>query len=289
MNISMSGIEFEKHHPLVQIVRVPLLQSLRVMPYPVAHKLLIKWSSDARDACRWARTHKALEMMYTFPERRKRGDTSSGDVFWQTFLSNARAIRNRLKLVEHLLKNLIIERSEKAKPPRLLSLGSGSGRSVFEAIASLDGKVPVKAALLDSSRSAIKFSRGLSEAILGDGAMNSLQWVCTRTEDVGSCLVDFFPDIVEMVGLLDYFEESKAKDLFRLIHKNLSTGGWFVVSNVIPNLERRFVDKVVGWPLIYREPPELKKLVIESGFNEEGVSLFVEPLRIYAIAVCQKR
>lgn len=288
MDISISGIDFEKHNLLKQIVRVPLVWFLGILPPKISHRLFTEWSNDAKQASRWAKTYKALEIIYTFPERRVRGEVSIGDIFWQTILSNARAVRNRLKLIEHLLKNLIVERSVKTEPVRILSLGSGAGRALIETVATLDREVSVKVAYFDRSRSAIKFSQRLSKEIIGDEKQNNFQWVCTKTENLQDSFTDFSPDIVEMVGLLDYFDEAGTKELFRLIYKHLSPNGYFIVSNVMPNIERPVVTNVVKWPLIYRMPNQLEDLLIDGGFEKGKIELFVEPLKIHAIAVCRK-
>ena len=288
MTIPIEGIDFEKHSPFVQVIRVPLLRFFRFLPLSLSHKLFVNFSEDAKVAFRWAKTYKALEMMYTFPKRRAKGQISIADIFWQTFLSNARAVRNRLKLVEQILSSLIIERSERTNSVQILSIGSGSGRSIFEAIAALSAQVPFKATLLDNSQSALRFSQRLSKKIINDGQQNNFKWLCTKTEGLSDALAGFSSDIVEMVGLLDYFNDRNARDLFRLIYKHLSSGGWFMVSNVMPNIERPFVDRVVGWPLIYRQPDQLKDLLIKSGFNKDQIKLFIEPLKIYVVALCQK-
>jgi len=288
MNISLDGIEFERHSLVVRAIRVPILYFLRIVPFTVSQKLFTGWSKDARQASHWAKTYKALEIIYTFPERRAKGAVSLGDIFWQTFLSNARAVRNRLKLVEQMLSGLIIERSKRANSVRILSIGCGSGRSIFGAIAALNGQVSVKATLLDNSQSALKFSQQLSKKLISDGEQNDFEWIYTKTEGLPATLTGFSSDIIEMVGLLDYFNESDARYLFRLIYKHLSSDGWFIVSNVIPNIERPFVDRVVGWPLTYRRPGQLKNLLVESGFDKNRVRLFIEPLKIYTVALCQK-
>ncbi len=288
MDVSMNKIDFEKNSFFVQIIRIPLIFFLRILPSAMSHRLFIKWSSDARNASRWKRTYKALEIMYTFPERRRKREVSRRDIFWETLLDNARAVRNRLKLTEQILKNLIIECSKKTNPVQVLSLGSGSGRSLIETVAALDREISVRATLLDRSRGAIKFSQNLARKIITNGKLNNFQWACNRSEELPNFLKNYSPDIVEMVGFLDYFNDVEAIKLFRLINQHLSSGGWFIVSNIIPNLEAPFVTKGVKWPLVYRTSTQLKEILRGGGFGERKIELFIEPLKIYTIAVCQK-
>jgi hypothetical protein len=288
MDISVEKIDFEKHNPLVRIIRVPLIRLLVILPYGISRRLFTRWSKDAKQAWRWAKTYKALEVMYTFPERRAKGDVSLGDIFWHGILSGPRAVRNRLKLIEHLLENLILGQPAKNKPVRILSLGSGAGRSIIETIAGLDGQIPVRVVYFDRSRGAVRFSQRLSKEILGQEKSDDFQWVCSDIKNLPDYLTGFSPDIVEMVGFLDYFSDADAIALFRLIYQHISCGGWFIVSNINPNREASFVEKTVEWPLVYRQSNHLEKLLTDSGFSREKVKLFIEPLKVFTVAVCQK-
>ena len=102
-------------------------------------------------------------------------------------------------------------------------------------------------------------------------------------------LRDCSPDIVEMVGLLDYFDRAEAEKLFESVYRHLKVGGWFIVSNVLPNPEQEYVREVVGWSLVYRTLDELRDLAAGAGFAKEHVQLIVEPMKVYAIAACQKQ
>lgn len=290
MKAAIDEIGFERHSFFINLIRIPVMWFLGLLPSRVSHKVFISWSKDAREASRWAKTYKSLEVMYTFLERQKEGQVSLGDVFWETFLSNARAIRNRLRLTEKLLKKLIIENSKKGTAVQVLSLGSGSGRSLFEAIAEINRKFPMKITLLDRSRKALLFSQILLGKIIKGRSQNTFQWVHAKINGFSDFLMDSASniDIMEMVGLLDYFENTEAVELFQLIHQALSFNGILLVSNIIPNIERPFITKGIKWCLIYRTPAQLKDLLVEGGFSEEGIKLFVEPLGIYAIAVCRK-
>lgn len=290
MKIQMqtNGIDFERHHPLVRVLRLPLIWFLGMLPSAISHKLFISWSDDAAKASHWAKSYKAMEVMYTFPERRRAGKASWGDIFWETILSNARSIRNRLLLTEKLIKDRINDFSKEKVPVRILSLGCGSGRSLLETVASLNSTISVNATFLDRSHNAIRCSKELARTVVKNGRHNELHWVCKKTEEFPAFLSEFSPHIVEMVGLLDYFSDLEVVDLFQLIHRSLSLGGWFLVSNIIPNAESPFVTKGIKWPLIHRTPEQLGRLLSESGFPEDEVTVFVEPLMVHAIGVGRK-
>ncbi len=280
--------EFERHSWVTKIVRIPIVWALGALPTQISRALFLAFSGpngDARIACRWSATYKPLERMYTFYERKAKGETNISDNFWQLFLDNARAIRNRLKLFERQLLKTIQEMGHKKSKVNLLSLGSGSARGVFEIINSLNGQYPIRVKLIDMSRRALNFSKKLALSY-GINDIEAHRDLAQNLEKY--CNKDFQPDIVEMVGLLDYFPQKEALKLMREIYKVLSPGGWFLVSNIIPNLETPFVTKDINWPLIHRKPIVVQELLLESGFRKENVELFVEPLRVYVLTVAKK-
>lgn len=279
---------FERRGWVTKIVRIPIVWALGILPTWIGRKLFLAFggpNGDARVACRWPATYKPLERMYTFYERKAKGETNISDNFWELFLDNARAIRNRLKLFERQLLKTIQETGQKKGKVNLLSLGSGSARGVFEIINSLNGQYPIRVKLIDMSKRALNFSKKLALSY----GINDIEQHRDLAQNLEKyCDKDFQPDIVEMVGLLDYFPQKEALKLMREIYKVLSPGGWFLVSNIMPNLETPFVTKDINWPLIYRKPIVVQELLLESSFRKENVKLFVEPLRVYVLAVAKK-
>jgi len=288
MNITTNDSDFERHNFFVNLVRIPLFWFFDFLPTSILNKLFVAFGEKTKEVFSKAKTYQALEIMYTFPERKKRGQASWFDILWDALLYNSKAVRNRLRFVKRVLKGIITQKSKEDKPVRIFSVGSGSGRSILETISSFDDEVPIEAIFFDKSQSALRFSQQLTKEIVGNGAQINFQWVCAKTEKLEDLILRFSPDIVEMVGILDYFNDSDAKGLFRLIQQCLASDGWFIVSNVRPNIEAVFVTKAVRWPLIYRTSEQLQNLLINGGFGRDKIRLFIEPLEIYTIAVCQK-
>lgn len=278
---------FETHSWVTEIFRIPIIWILNALPMQIGRALFLGFSGpngDARIAFRWAATYMPLERMYTFWERKARGRTNVSDNFWELFLSNARAIRNRLKLLEQELPKAIQEIARRKERVNLLSLGSGSARAILETINGLNGGYPVRVKLIDASRRAINFSKKLALSY----GVDDIEWYRDLAQNLEKYCKDFQPDIVEMVGLLDYFSHEEALELIRKIYKILSRRSWFLISNIIPNSEAPFVSGAINWPLIYRTPTEIGELLLESGFRGENTKVLVEPLRVYALAVAKK-
>ena len=93
-------------------------------------------------------------------------------------------------------------------------------------------------------------------------------------------------NLIEMVGLLDYFDDEKIKQTMMSIYNVLYDGGVLVTANIAPNSEQKFVTNVVGWSMIYRQPEEFLKLVASVPFGK--VIKQVEPLGVHTVVTAIK-
>jgi len=282
------NLKYETNKWTTNLLRVPSLLILDVLPKKLAQTIFLAFSKvdgDPKTVFRSATTYEALEKLYTFQDRRARGETTVSDFFWENFLNNARAIRNRLKLVKRELHIAIVNVHQGNEPIRILSLGGGSARAVFEVVRALNGIQPVNVKLIDMSRDAVNYSKELATKF----DLNSqIEWHQGYAQNLERYCKNFHPHIVEMVGMLDYFTREQAIDLLTKIHKKLLPGGWLITCNIRPNLESPFVTKGINWPMTYREPAELADILIKGGFSENQSKIIYEPLGIHGLAVAQK-
>ena len=95
-------------------------------------------------------------------------------------------------------------------------------------------------------------------------------------------------DLIEMVGLLDYFDNQKTLELFKLIFTVLSKSGVLVTANINHNKEIKFITKVIGWPMYYKTPDELSGLLVLAGFKDEKLIAYTEPFEIHTVVVAKK-
>lgn len=175
----------------------------------------------------------------------------------------------------------------------LLSLGAGSARAVIETRAALAGARPditVEALLVDVNPRALKYAQELAERF---GVEKSFQTVRLKAEEfverLPETLLAHPPDLVEMVGLLDYFRFDHAVDLVSGIREILKPEGICLLGNAQDNWERPFVMKATRWlPIFYRSPQELGQVVTDAGFASEECGILMEPHQIHMIAVCKK-
>lgn len=258
------------------------------LPVSISELILKKSSDQAAKVHRHAKTHKALDTMYDIGEKLHLTDGIVKNVIEHTWfnMTNPRAARNRLKLIKKLIKEEIIEHYDKT-PDNLdiLSIASGSSRAIIEAVNEVKQEgydiSKIKISLLDKNKAALDSSVSyLDKYKLG------LRELCL-INDKGRNFTNYFkdkkPDIIEVVGLFDYLNDEKANLLLKLIYNNIANGGVLLMGNIRTNRERKFVEKVMNWHMIYREPEDLKGIIGEAGFNTDKVKIYYEPLQIHGI------
>jgi len=283
--------DFERKN-ILEPVRILTMTVLGFLPESIDRKIFLAFSgnnsnSDAKKVVSSAASAQAVEIVYTFRERQKNGQTKAMDNFWFDFLLNTRALRNRMILVKRIIASLIQKVSENKEAVNILSLGCGSTRAVLEVVASLSRSKNIFLKLIDINRSAIRISKNLAHSLNLD--INKISWEIGKAECVQNYCCDFHPDIVEVVGLLDYFPTERAVNLISLVKEVIAPNGWLICGNIIPNLESKFVQKGIGWPImIYRKPNELREVVAKGGFPLNQIQIVLEPLHIHAVAVAQK-
>jgi O-methyltransferase involved in polyketide biosynthesis len=95
--------------------------------------------------------------------------------------------------------------------------------------------------------------------------------------------------LFEMAGLLDYFDDTKAERFFAQLAEWMRPGDVFCVSNVVPNRERPFVEKVVRWRgMYYRSPGVLRNLLTAGGFLPNEIEMVQDATGVHSIATVTK-
>jgi len=253
------------------------------------NSLVSKTHHGANVVIKKAASHEAIETLYQsgYPHLTK--NVFQAIARWIWFGTNCTvAAQNRLILVKDILKTTIQSRVKIGESIDLLSIASGSARAVVEAIndAHISGSARVHVTFLDKSPAALEYSTQLTSK-LPKGF--ELRWV----EDTASSFPKYFneqnkPNIVEMVGLLDYFEPPQVVKVLSAIYQNMSKGGTMIIANISDNKERKFVTNLVGWKMVYRNAEELIDLALESGFEASKMRSIYEPQGIHHILVAIK-
>jgi len=231
----------------------------------------------------------ALETTYNFSQ----GEGSNSVVrtidHWWMNIRNAQAVRNRLKIAKRELKKAIVEqaRAKKGKV-EIVSLAAGSAQAVIEVISELQNSqsvpntISVRALLVDIDTTALRYAQKLAEQ------HNVSHLIETKEDNVlrfdhALKKLDCSPDIVEMMGLLDYLDDKLAVLLIKKIHRVLPKNGIFLTCHIHPNSEEFFVRNVVNWNMLYRSVRKLNELIVDGGFRD--ISVHTEPHNIHSVAV----
>lgn len=264
---------------------VPILNNL---PKDFKHKIK-KTNEAASEVIDNVTNHNALEVLYS------KGNLFSTKKFLKKIfqhvwfnVDNSKGVRNRLKLVRRELKRHLQEISSSDKEINIISIASGSSRAVIETINEgryLDG-TKLSVTFLDKNPEAIKYSKGLSETISHENI--DLEWINDTVGNYLRGLPNKKFDVVEIVGLLDYFSDEKVVETFKGIHNILQDGGIVITANINHNKEEKFITNVIDWPMVYRTAEELAVLVNRAGFDYNKMKVFYEPLKVHGMVVAKK-
>jgi len=116
---------------------------------------------------------------------------------------------------------------------------------------------------------------------------NNFEWVHGNASEISTIFPSRKFNIVEIVGLLDYFDFNRAVKLMSMSRELMNENGFIIIANVMPNKEQPFVHKT-GWPaMFYRKPEEVRRLLIASGFTHSN-DIITEPLKIHCVGIGQK-
>jgi len=251
--------------------------------FPWLGKIFFEKSQYCKFIREKAMSYVALEKIYSYSWRQYNANILDRIITY-TWLNifNGFSTRNRLKIVKKLLRDaLLLSQKDEIN---VLSLGAGSARSILEVVSQLrregfSKKIKIK--LIDSSRDALNFSRKLAEELKLE--TGDIEWHRGLIDTVDIfCKNGFKPDIIEMVGLLDYFNHQEALKLFQSIRENLAQKGILITGNVNKNPEEKFIREIIEWNMIYRRPNQLEDLLLTSGFNE--VKMFSDKIMTHIVA-----
>lgn len=259
---------------------------VKILPKKLGISLFTKSSDHTRLIREFSKSHKALELMYGYEGYKVNGNGVLDAIathFWESSVINASAVRNRLKLVKKILREVLAEKKV-GRQIKVLSLASGSARAVIEVMAELR-EVDIRCRFVDISREALEFSKQLAVSQHVTGKINLLR---ANVLEVEKICTNWKPDIIEVVGLFDYLDDAVAVKFISDLHEHLEDNGILLIANVNDNPERRFVKEVVDWDMIYRTPEELASLLVSSGFAAKDCQIICEPLQIHSIAVARK-
>ena len=220
----------ERHSFFVRLIRIFSVPILNNLPNYLLRGFMKNSSRDAKIVLNNVGSARALEIMYG---RYKKGLFFGGfsrgiaDLFWHHCVSQPKGVRNRLKIVENNfdqeIRDILERKTE--KKISILTIGGGSARGIVEVLNKNSDILKgweVSVVNVDKSLKAIELGKELAREF---GLYDKFTWVNDLAQNVASLVVKNSIDIVEMVGLLDYFSDEKSKEVFARIYDILMEGG----------------------------------------------------------------
>lgn len=264
---------------LMDFFTIPLLNNL-------PSSIFVKSSKKAESVSKHATTHKALEIVYNFNYKFdfRKGILEEIFTYLWNLTHNAKALRNRLKLVKKQLMKSIseVEKDEIT----IASLACGSTRAVIETIANFKSNKNFKIYAVDKNEKALEASKSLAKSLKIE---HLFTWYQASINDFLDSLNEIQFDIIEMVGFLDYRNDEEAIELFNKIYDRLNQEGFFITGNIKPNPEVKFLVNVVKWPyLIFRNENDLITLFSKSKFVNSTMEIVTEPQHIHIVSRIKK-
>ena len=238
---------------------------------------------ECRKVKEYAASWKAMEIIYNhnFPKDIKSIGGILDEFYWHGL--NCQALRNRYKLVKKQLKEALLN-FENEKEIRLASLACGSAQVIIETIAEYKAKnIIIKALLIDIQPEALEAAKEWAQKY---GVLDQIQTHSINISEQDEALDSFKPQIVEMLGFLDYVEEKEAVRFLKEIQEALDEKGILITCNINHNPEQHFIKWVINWPMVYRRPEKLIDIAESAGFVD--CKVVYEPLKIHGLLIAKK-
>jgi hypothetical protein len=218
-------------------------------------------------------TDAALQVIYGF-----KGRGLLLDALWQRS-ANCRSVRSRGEFVLGAVKLLLENLDESQKDEiTIASLGSGSATQFLAGIAANDFEPEhMKAFLvdLDARTLAAAQERATRLRVFVELFVGSIGQFLEKKNGI---------NLIEMVGLADYFNDAKISRYFRQIRQVITPNGFFLGANISSQKEKDYAHGAVCWPpMYYRSEADLRTFLEEAGFQ----SIWTGECGLYTVWVAQ--
>jgi SAM-dependent methyltransferase len=175
--------------------------------------------------------------------------------------------------------------------PRWVSLASGAAVPVLDAMAGVEGLTQrPHLTLVDIDPVALALAeRMVLEHGLGRSDVSLLQRDLVRDLLVRSTLLtevgEGTADLVEALGIFEYFRDAASVRLLRESFRLLRPGGSLVVANMLSDRrELHFNQRAIGWPLLVpRSVEQLVDLVRRAGLPLDRTTISIPQDGVYAV------
>ncbi|MEZ6235288.1 MAG: methyltransferase domain-containing protein [Phycisphaerales bacterium] len=194
---------------------------------------------------------------------------------WDEFVQSVPAscsVRNRGPYLAKVLTNSLAMHSATGRPFHLVSLGSGPGRDIEHALATIGcgHSTHVRVTCVDTEARALAHSArvladysGLVRHVKGD-------------------VLRFTPhdraDLIWAAGLFDYFSDRAFSTVFKRLLRALAPGGQLVIGNFSERCAHHGPMSLGDWHLVCRSRAALEALARDAGVPDERLRVDAEPV-----------
>jgi hypothetical protein len=240
----------------------------------VARSVARHFSDIVCESLRQPGSWRCLELVYR-NEPRKMLD--------RFFLSSRSAggARNRLQIMQEELCKCIEQYSSLHNPIRLTSFGSGPGHEILGCMDKSGDKIAIEATCIDREPGALEHGRLMAAE---KGLSEYVKYVQGNVLRMNEIVAKY--DIGILSGLLDYFDFETAVSVLRMVRDQLLPGGTVLIANMRRHYLASTMSILGDWHLVYREPEEIERILVESGFEE--VEVWLEPEQIFCLGKARK-
>lgn len=171
---------------------------------------------------------------------------------------------------------------------RWLSVAAGTGLPAFEA-AELLPKQP-NIVLSDIDPEALQFAQGIAKARGLGGRVRIEESNITEHGVFTELLKRTQPDVVDMMGLVEYLDNETVIRLVRAFHRGAPHGSVLIFTNMRPtHPQLQIHERGLGWPgVIVRSIDDTLVLIAAAGIGSKMTEVLLPDDEVYAI-YCIKR
>jgi hypothetical protein len=210
------------------------------------------------------------------------------DRIW-TSIPIIQGVQNRAVLVRQVISEVIRWQFDRyGKELRIVELAAGLAEPLLWGLKDLEkeGVIPARVLLTDISRNSLKQAQEISTYLEVKAEILTERLNLTKFDEVKELLEKEQPNVVEMIGFIDYLDDDNVVELFKIIKAALPDNSSFIVGNVLPTWERYFIESSYGWPpMHYRSSEELHQLMCRGMFSDIDVT--EEPAGRFCIGVAK--
>ncbi len=198
---------------------------------------------------------------------------------------NARAMRNRLKLVRQTIKEEIAKKIQAGKKIiKIIDLASGTGTNTLQIVAEYAKQnIDLQVLLIDINEAAITKAKEEAKKL---GIESRVSTKISDVSKTGEIIKEFNPDIIQCIGLNDYFNDESSVDFIKSIYQNISKDSIFILDNIAPNIETDITLHILSWKLFFRTSAEMIAIAQKAGFTD--IHIKIEPIKIHQLMILTK-